>query len=773
MVQIDELKIKSQIETNAPEKANWKMATEEDKINYLSTLKNLLHQNNSTLACTSCQLPNCSERNHKSECDNLLESIVTSIEFATRTCIPHSGGKKPKNKKEVIPKWNEEIQSYKDKSLFWHSVWESAGKPINTELHHIMKRTRNVYHFQIRKWKRMLNIMKRNALLQACLGDNKTDIFKVIKKMRKCNMVSSSTIDGRTEDIGDHFAGIYKSLFNSVHDETELMHIESLISKRITDESMIDVQKLTPEVVAEALLHLKNDKTDPVSKYTSDSLKIASDILSGPICQLFRSYLIHGYISNILLISTLVPLLKDKLGDVCSSSNYRSIAISSLLLKLFDWVVIILFGDKLNLDEKQFSYQPRISTNMCTWMVSETIDYYSRNGSDVYMCAMDMSKAFDRVKHSTLFKKLLQRDLPDIYIRLLLVMYRQQVANVKWNGEYSETFNLLNGVKQGAVLSAILFCVYMNDLYILLKKGRSGCWINKEFYGIMGYSDDILLLAPTVDALDDMLKTCESYASKHNLQFSTNPNPSRSKTKCVAFRKKNKNKDDPRKLVLCDNELPWVDKVKHLGSIVTNSSDALADDVMQKRAAYINRNNELCQEFFFAHPDSKVNINNIFNTSFYGSMLWNLFGTEAERIEKTWNVSIRKMLNVPRDAHRFFIEPLSKTRHVSFSLYKRYLKFIDSIAASSKPALKKLLSMTKNDCTSRTGRNLRNIMLRFDAVDIDHIDHETSKKLVYVRIPENDNWKISIVKELIDNQLNVPGFSNGEIQDIKNFVCAS
>ena len=94
---------------------------------------------------------------------------------------------------------------------------------------------------------------------------------------------------------------------------------------------------------------------------------------------------------------------------------------------------------------------------MCTWMVSETIDYYSRNGSDVYMCAMDMSKAFDRVKHSTLFKKLLQRGLPAIYIRLLLVMYRTQLANVRWNAEYSETFHLLNGVKQGSVLSAILF----------------------------------------------------------------------------------------------------------------------------------------------------------------------------------------------------------------------------------------------------------------------------------------------------------------------------
>ena len=59
---------------------------------------------------------------------------------------------------------------------------------------------------------------------------------------------------------------------------------------------------------------------------------------------------------------------------------------------------------------------------------------------------------------------------------------------------------------------------------------------------------------------------------------------------------------------------------------------------MEKRADYISRNNEINQEFGFAHPSSKGKINNIFNTSFYGSVLWNHFMKEAERIENTWNI---------------------------------------------------------------------------------------------------------------------------------------
>ena len=176
---------------------------------------------------------------------------------------------------------------------------------------------------------------------------------------------------------------------------------------------------------------------------------------------LFKTFLIHGHVSTVLLLASLVPIVKDKLGNIGDSSNYRSIAISSLLLKILDWVVILLYGQKLDLDQRQFSYQPKISTNMCTWMVTETIDYFSTHGSEIFLCTMDMSKAFDRVKHSVLFRKLLLKGLPVIYIRLLLRIYRDQSANVRWNGNLSETFSLTNGVKQGAVYCQLSFCMYI------------------------------------------------------------------------------------------------------------------------------------------------------------------------------------------------------------------------------------------------------------------------------------------------------------------------
>ena len=65
------------------------------------------------------------------------------------------------------------------------------------------------------------------------------------------------------------------------------------------------------------------------------------------------------------------------------------------MLKLIDWIIIILFGESLGLNDLQFAYQPGVSTNMCTYAILETVDYFLRNGSEIFACTMDMTKAFN------------------------------------------------------------------------------------------------------------------------------------------------------------------------------------------------------------------------------------------------------------------------------------------------------------------------------------------------------------------------------------------
>ena len=158
-----------------------------------------------------------------------------------------------------------------------------------------------------------------------------------------------------------------------------------------------------------------------------------------------------------------------------------------------------------------------------------------------------------------------------------------------------------------------------------------------------------------------MLDTCEEYANEHNLTFSTNDNPNTSKTKCMAFLKKKRTLTN---MTLCRKKLPWVESAKHLGNTIVNNIDGMSQAIIEKRAQYITRNNELLQEFSFAHPTTKCVINNVFNTHFSGSSLWNLFNNASEKLEKSWNVSQRLIFSLPRETHKYLIEPVSETKHI-------------------------------------------------------------------------------------------------------------
>ena len=131
---------------------------------------------------------------------------------------------------------------------------------------------------------------------------------------------------------------------------------------------------------------------------------------------------------------------------------------------------------------------------MCTWLVVESVSYFLRNGNEVFSCFMDMKKAFDMVKHSLLFQKLIHKNLSPIFVRLLMKMYMSQVASVRWEKKLSSIFSVTNGVKQGAVLSSILFCIYIDELIKRLRRNKTGCWINGNFVGVIVYADDIVFI---------------------------------------------------------------------------------------------------------------------------------------------------------------------------------------------------------------------------------------------------------------------------------------
>ena len=95
---------------------------------------------------------------------------------------------------------------------------------------------------------------------------------------------------------------------------------------------------------------------------------------------------------------------------------------------------------------------------MCIYVLKEVID---RHRSLYGYMFLDVSKAFDRVKHSILFQKLIDRGVPGYIVRLLIYWYSNQTMCIRWSGKLLEHFGVTNGVRQGGILSPHLFNIYI------------------------------------------------------------------------------------------------------------------------------------------------------------------------------------------------------------------------------------------------------------------------------------------------------------------------
>ena len=128
-----------------------------------------------------------------------------------------------------------------------------------------------------------------------------------------------------------------------------------------------------------------------------------------------------------------------------------------------------------------------------------------------------------------------------------------------------------------------------------------------------------------------MLITCERFAEKNNLQFSTDPDPAKSKSKCILVTGLRKKLEKPVPLVLNGKDLPWVASAAHLGHEF-HESGTMDHDTRVKRAEFISKSTDVRETFSFASPVEVLRAVKVFAADFYGSNLWKLRGSLAEQV---------------------------------------------------------------------------------------------------------------------------------------------
>ena len=423
-----------------PRRPDWSNATPEQKTAYKQQLDTRLQQvqehHEHGLVCDE---PHCKDPTHSEARDSYMIDILSAIIESSHVTLPTYGGCWVGKKRAgvSIPGWTREVKPYKEDSIYWGNLWKQSGRPNIGWIHEMYVQARRQYHLAILRVRRRRKEHQAEELLVAAMeGD--VELIKQMKIIKKGGNVGNSelpdTVAGAEgeQNIAELFRQSYENLYNSAPSVAEMNDMKTSLEGMIGLTSRNEVDKVTGRIVKEAVSKLKPRKTDVSGSYVSDALKTAPDLLFDQLATVFRSWLYHGSVTNSLLACSFLPLLKSPSKDPSDPSSYRAIAGSSLTLKTFELVVLMLWGHILSSDSLQFGYKAKTSTTHCTWLVTEVVQHMLRGGINPIVTVLDCSKAFDKCKFNLLFQRLLDKGLPPIVIRVLVFIYMEQYAWVKW-----------------------------------------------------------------------------------------------------------------------------------------------------------------------------------------------------------------------------------------------------------------------------------------------------------------------------------------------------
>ena len=366
-LRVGDIPLKKKVSSSILRKPAWHKATQE----ILQDYKDDLHGKLSNIAAPfslTCADPHCKDPAHSSERDSYVLDILCSVVESSHTVIPRGGKRTPGSSADkaghvsgCIPGWNEEVQPFQEEARLYHSLWLSAGRPNRGELYTAMRKSRNLYHYAVRRTRKLRDFHRAKRLFEASLV-NDMELIKEMRRVKKgCNVVTElpdivGGVEGE-ENIVERFRTVYRTLYNSASTAVEVDIIKERLGTLITANSMGEVKKITGDKVREAAELLKPGKADVSEGFSSDAILNGPDILFDQLAAIFQSWCVHGTVTPTLLACAFLPLLKSSLKDPADTGSYRAIAGSSLVLKLFDKVVLLLWGHLLTTDSLQFGYK--------------------------------------------------------------------------------------------------------------------------------------------------------------------------------------------------------------------------------------------------------------------------------------------------------------------------------------------------------------------------------------------------------------------------------
>lgn len=460
--------------------------------------------------------------------------------------------------------------------------------------------------------------------------------------------------------------------------------------------------EITKEEILYALNTLKSRKAIGPDGLPSEILKLVEEEQVSVLVDLFNSIYKTGIIPREWLISTFITLPKKRNPKQCQ--DYRTISLMGHTLKTFLKVIHARIYRKLEQDisDTQFGFRNGLGTREALFALNVMSQRCLDMNQDMYLCFIDYTKAFDKVRHDQLLKLLKEKNLDSRDINIISNLYYNQRAVIQVEENTTEDIEIKRGVRQGCVLSPLLFNIYSEDIMNkALADQEHGIKINGRPVNNLRYADDTVLIAETLQDLQELIDAVGKTSEEHGLTLNTD------KTKFMVITKSTQNIGN---IYIHDQPIERVKKYNYLGTLfneTVDNSQEIKTRIEKARGTFMKMKKVFCSRDLSLELKIRLMRCYVLSVLYYGLESWTLKKNDMRKMEAFELWIYRRILRiswVERVTNIEVLRRMKKEREIILTIKERKLLYLGHIMRGDKYQLLQLIVQGKISGKRSVGR---------------------------------------------------------------------
>lgn len=350
--------------------------------------------------------------------------------------------------------------------------------------------------------------------------------------------------------------------------------------------------------IKQKLTKLKNRKAPGTDNIPNEFLKYGGKELINKLTILFNKIITTGEVPDDWHKSITIPIFKK--GQKTNPQNYRGITLLNTSMKLFTSLIKDKLETQITGREEQQGFRRGRSVTDAIFVMKQIKEKSLEYNKPAYICFVDLSKAFDRVRLGDVLEILQKEKIPPYIIKIIHHLNTQNTTKVKHGVKTTEAIPTPGGIRQGDSLSPFLFNLLMDQIIDEVTAMGIGFRMSGRRISMVCYADDAAILAETEDDLQRQLYKFHQISRKLNMSISAE------KTKCMTI-----SKDPIRcKPAVEDKIIEQVSQFTYLGIQLSNNHDPPKDlrSLINKSAAIAGSLRETVWANKYMRMDSKIKI---------------------------------------------------------------------------------------------------------------------------------------------------------------------